>query len=141
MTAEDTRLVQESWSRIEFVQEMVAELFYTRLFELDPAARELFAVDARERQRKFASFMGATVRALDRTEVLLPVVRALGVRNPLLAQNDRFHANVALALLWTLQKSLRGDLTPEVKSAWIATYGVLSLTLRTSVPTDARRAA
>ena len=141
MTDEDTRLVQESWSRIEFLHDMVAELFYTRLFELDPALREVFAADARERQQKFASFMGATVRALDRTDVLLPVVRSLGVRNPAFATNDRFHANVALALLWTLDKSLRGDFTPQVKSAWIATYGVLSQALRTSVSNDAQRAA
>ncbi len=141
MTDEDTRLVHESWSKTEFVQEMVAELFYTRLFELDPALREIFAVDARERQQKFASFMGATVRALDRTEVLLPVVRSLGVRNPAFATNEPFHANVALALLWTLEKSLRGEFTPQVKSAWIATYGVLSQTLRSSVPGDARQVA
>ena len=141
MTDENTGLVQESWSRIEFVQEMVAELFYTRLFELDSALREVFAADARERQQKFASFMGATVRALDRVEALLPVVRSLGVRKPALATNDRFHANVALALLWTLEKSLRREFTPQVKSAWIATYGVLSQTLRTSVPNDAQRAA
>ena len=141
MTEEDTRLVQESWGKIEFVQEMVAELFYTRLFELDPAARELFATDSRERQQKFAGFMSATVRALDRAETLLPVVRALGVRHPALAANDRFHADVALALLWTLEKSLRRDFTPPVKSAWIATYGVLSQTLRTSLSGDAQRAA
>ena len=141
MTDQDARLVQESWSQIEFLQDMVGELFYTRLFELDPASRELFAVDARERQQKFAGFMSATVRALDRTETLLPVVRALGVRHPALATNDRFHADVALALLWTLEKSLRRDFTPAVKSAWIATYGVLSQTLRTALSGDAQQAA
>jgi nitric oxide dioxygenase len=141
MTTEDTRLVQESWSKIEFVQDMVAELFYIRLFELDPALREFFAAETRERNQKFANFVGATVRALDRSEVLLPVVRSLGVRNPPFAQNEGFQANLALALLWTLEKSLRGDFTPQVKSAWIATYGVLSQTLRASVPVDARQAA
>jgi hemoglobin-like flavoprotein len=140
MTDEDTRLVQESWSKIEFVHEMVAELFYTRLFELDPASEEIFPATTRERQQKFAAFTSATVHALDRTETLLPVVRALGVRHPELARNDRFHADVALALLWTLEKSLRRDFTPQVKSAWIAAYGVLSQTLRTSLSSEAQAA-
>jgi hemoglobin-like flavoprotein len=141
MTEEDTRHVQESWLKIEFLQDAVAELFYTRLFELDPALRDVFPAETRERHQKFAAFVNATVHALDRSEVLLPVVRALGVRNPAFATNDRFHANVALALLWTLEKSLRREFTPQVKSAWIATYGVLSQTLRTSVSNDAQRAA
>jgi nitric oxide dioxygenase len=68
-------------------------------------------------------------------------VRSLGVRNPPFALNEGFQANLALALLWTLEKSLRGDFTPQVKSAWIATYGVLSQTLRAAVPADAQQAA
>ena len=36
MTPEDIALVQESWRKIEPVKDIAAELFYSRLFELDP---------------------------------------------------------------------------------------------------------
>jgi hemoglobin-like flavoprotein len=130
MTEDDIRLVQSSWQKIEFVQDVAAELFYARLCELDPALRERFGVDARVRSQRFASFMDATVRGLARLDALLPIVRALGIKHAAFADDDRQHAHVAQSLLWALEKSLRSDFTPQVKSAWIAIYGMLSQTMR-----------
>jgi hemoglobin-like flavoprotein len=130
MTEDDIRLVQASWQKTEFVQDVAAELFYTRLCELDPELRERFGVDARARAQRFASFLDATVRGLDRMDALLPIVRALGIKHPAFAADDRQQAHVAHALLWALEKALRSEFTPQVKSAWISTYGVLSQTMR-----------
>lgn len=130
MTEDDVNLVQQSWEKIEFVKEVAAELFFARLFELDPALRPLFPTYARDRQRKFGQFVSATVRGLGRLDALRPVVRELGIRHPVFGDDDVHHANVANALLWALGKSLRREFTPQVKSAWIKTYGVLSQTMR-----------
>jgi hypothetical protein len=46
----------------------------------------------------------------------------------------------AAALLWALDKALRGDFTPAVKAAWIRIFGVLSQGLRASM-TDHAHAA
>jgi hemoglobin-like flavoprotein len=127
MTDEDVRLVQQSWERIEFVKEVAADLFFSRLFELDPPLRSVFPHD---RQQKFGQFVGATVRGLDRLDALRPVVRELGIRHAVFGGDDLHHANLAAALLWALEKSLRRDFTPQVKSAWIKAYGVLSQTMR-----------
>jgi hemoglobin-like flavoprotein len=130
MTSEDIALVQESWRKIEPAKEIAAELFYMKLFELDPALREVFGDDLKERHKRFTQILAATVRGLDRVDVLLPAVRELGIRHPLFGAIDEHHASVASALLWTLEKGLRKDFTPDVKSAWIKTYGVLSQTMR-----------
>ncbi len=74
--------------------------------------------------------MDATVQGLDRVDVLLPVVRELGLRHPRFGDSDEHHATIAVALFWTLEKCLRDDFTPQVRSAWIKTYGVLSQTMR-----------
>ena len=126
----DTQLVQQSWEKIEFVKEVAAELFYERLFELDPPLRSLFPPELRERQQKFGQFVGATVRGLDHLDALRPVVRELGIRHPIFGDDERHHASVQSALLWALEKSLRREFTPQVESAWIRTYGVLSKTMR-----------
>jgi hemoglobin-like flavoprotein len=136
MTPDDITLVQESWRKVEPVKGIAAELFYARLFELDPALRVVFGDDMRERHRRFTQILDATVRGLGRFEVLLPAVRELGIRHPLAGEVDQHHANIASALLWTLEKGLRKAFTPQVKSAWIKTYGVLSQTMRGTAPSS-----
>jgi hemoglobin-like flavoprotein len=37
---------------------------------------------------------------------------------------------VGAALLWTLEKGLGPDFTPEVKDAWAAVYGILAGTMK-----------
>lgn len=42
MTPRQIELVQASWRRVLPIAEDAAQLFYARLFELDPTLRELF---------------------------------------------------------------------------------------------------
>ena len=134
MTPDDIALVQESWRKIEPVKEIAAELFYTRLFELDPVLRAVCGDDMQDRRKRFTQVVGATVRGLARVDMLLPAVREFGMRHPLPGEIEQHHANVADALLWMLEKALRADFTPEVKAAWIKAYGMLSQTIRGSAP-------
>src|SRR6187551_424653 len=46
MTGDDILLVQESWLSITPVKQITAELFYDKLFELDPGLRALLQGDA-----------------------------------------------------------------------------------------------
>jgi len=130
MTKEDIVLVQTSWHTVAPVKRVAAELFYVKLFELDPTLQLLFGDDLQSRQEKFLQLMGATVQGLDRVDVLMPAIRELAIRHPLFGDSDERHATVAAALMWTLEKCLRRDFTLELKSAWIKTYGVLSLALK-----------
>jgi hemoglobin-like flavoprotein len=130
MTPDDVRMVQDSWRKMEPVKEIAAALFYTRLFELDPPLRHVCGEDLKESYQRFIQVISATVGGLARVEILLPAVREFGMRHPLPGETEQHHANVASALLWTLEKALRRDFTPEVKSAWIKAYGVLSQTVR-----------
>src|SRR5689334_6622936 len=126
MTSDDIRLVQESWHKLEPVKEIAAELFYARLFELDPPLRNVCDPERKDRHRRFTQVVNATVRGLAKVDMLLPAVREFGIRHPLPGEAEQHHANVATALLWMLDKSLRREFTPEVKGAWIKAYGVLS---------------
>ena len=140
MTGDDILLVQESWLSITPVKQITAELFYDKLFELDPGLRALLQGDAGAANGKFVRLLDATVRGLERTDVLMFAVREVGIRNPIFGASDAHHGTVAAALLWTLDKALRGDLTPAVKAAWIRTFGVLSQGLRASTLEHAQAA-
>ena len=141
MTEDDIALVQESWRTIEPVKHIAAELFYVKLFELDTTLSVLFSDDLKLRSQKFTQLMDATVRGLGRADVLMPAIRELGIRHPLFGGSDAHHGTIAGALLWTLEKCLRNDFTPQVKTAWIKTYGVLSQTMRSAGMPAAPQAA
>jgi hemoglobin-like flavoprotein len=130
MTNEDILLVQLSWRKVLPIKDDVAELFYLKLFELDPALRALFSGDMEQQGAKLVQMITAAVRGLDRMDALLPVVRELGMRHAAYGVRDEHFGTVGTALLWTLEQTLRADFTPEVKSAWIKTYGVLSQPMR-----------
>jgi hemoglobin-like flavoprotein len=130
MTSDDILLVQTSWRRVLPIQDAAAELFYHRLFGMDPELRELFGGDMEQQGAKLMQMISAAVRGLDRLDALLPVVRDLGMKHLAYGVRDEHYGTVGSALLWTLEQALQEDFTPEVKSAWIKTYGVLSQTMR-----------
>jgi len=130
MTSDDILLVQLSWRKILPIKDAAAELFYQRLFGQDPALRELFNGDLEEQGERLMQMVTAAVRGLDRMDALLPVVRELGMRHLNYGVRDEHYGTVGSALLWTLEQALQDDFTPEVKSAWIKVYGVLSQTMR-----------
>jgi hemoglobin-like flavoprotein len=134
MTKEDILLVQQSWTKVLPLNETAAALFYRKLFALDPGLRPLFIGDMRQQGTKLLKMITAAVRGLGRLDALLPVVRDLGMRHGAYGVRDEHYGTVATALLWTLEQALREEFTPEVKSAWIKTYGVLSQTMREAQP-------
>ena len=130
MTHEDILLVQLSWRKVLPNRNAAADVFYQKLFELDPGLRPLFTPDMEHQGARFTQMITAAVRGLDRLDALLPVVRDLGTRHVAYGVRDDHYGTFGMALLWTLEQALRDDFTPEVKSAWIKTYGVLSQTMR-----------
>ena len=132
MTQEDIQYVQHSWLKVLPRKETAAALFYRKLFQLDPSLRALFTHDMDQQGAKLTQMITAAVRALDRLDMLLPVVRELGSRHLTYGVREEHYGPVGTALLWALEQALREQFTPEVKSAWIKTYGVLSQTMRES---------
>jgi nitric oxide dioxygenase len=131
MTQDDIVLVQESWRKALGNKDSVAATFYPKLFELDATLQPLFEADARENGRKLVHLITTVVRGLDKVEFLLPAVREFGRRQSKIGIREDHHGAVATALLWSLEQTLNGEFTPQVKTAWIVTYGVLSQTMRT----------
>jgi len=75
MTRDEIAKVQASWRSAAPVKYVAAELFYVKLFELDPTLKLLFGDHPKMRQRKFLQLMDATVNGLERTDVLMPAIR------------------------------------------------------------------
>ena len=127
MKATDIALVQQSWEQVLPIADDAAQLFYGRLFELDPSLRSMFAhSDMSEQRKKLMQMLTVAVRGLGRLEELLPAVEALGRRHVNYGVTAQHYDTVAAALLWTLEQGLGAAFTPNVRAAWVETYTALS---------------
>jgi hemoglobin-like flavoprotein len=119
-------LVQDSFQLVVPIADTAAELFYGRLFELDPSLRSLFRGDMREQGRKLMQMLAVAVAGLDRLDALVPAVQALGRRHAAYGVEPRHFATVGEALLWTLAQGLGPAFTSDVRAAWAAVYEVIA---------------
>jgi hemoglobin-like flavoprotein len=140
MTPRQVMLVQGSWNDLLAVAETAAQLFYLRLFALDPSLRPMFKGEAREQGRKLIAMMSVAVNGLARIETLLPVIEALGRRHAGYGVEDEHYATVAEALLWALEQGLGGRFTPDVRDAWTAAYGLLAGAMQRAARHEAKAA-
>lgn len=130
ISAAQIALVQGTWRRILPIENEVARLFYTRLFELDPSLSSLFPSDLREQGRKLTAMISMAVEGLTRLESIVPAVRELGRRHAGYGVEEIDYDKVEDALLWTLEQGLGDSFTPEVHHAWTAVYGLLATTMK-----------
>ncbi|MEE8333721.1 MAG: methyl-accepting chemotaxis protein [Alphaproteobacteria bacterium] len=126
----DIELVQQSFAKVEPIAEAAAEMFYNRLFEIDPNVRGLFTGDMKAQGQKLMAMIKAAVTGLDDLGTLVPVVQELGIRHKKYGVTPAHYGTVAEALLWTLQKGLGAEFTPSVKTAWTNVYTVLADTMK-----------
>jgi hemoglobin-like flavoprotein len=123
-------LVQTSFARVLPIAEAAAALFYSRLFELDPALRPLFKGDLREQGRKLMDMLALAVKGLDRPDALMGALANLGRRHADYGVREKDYQTVGEALVWTLEQGLGPNFTPEIREAWIVLYKMVAETMK-----------
>jgi hemoglobin-like flavoprotein len=126
LTAKQKRLIRESFLRIEPARELVAQLYYLKLFRLDPSLRLKFAGPVAVQARKFAAGMKLAIITLGHEDGLAPTLKLLGTRHRQLGIKPRHYRTMARALTWTLEQSLEKRFTRETKDAWTVFLGQLT---------------
>jgi hemoglobin-like flavoprotein len=81
MNPNQIQLVQQSFEQVKPIVETAADLFYDRLFELDPGLRPMFKSDLSEQKRNLMTTLSFAVSGLKKPERILPAVRQLGARH------------------------------------------------------------
>ncbi len=130
MTPDEITKVRTSFAQVVPIKEAAADLFYGRLFELDPALKPLFKGDMKEQGTKLMAMIGTAVAGLDRLETIVPAVQALGKRHAGYGVEAAHYDTVGAALLWTLEQGLGAGFTPDVKAAWTNAYTLLAGTMK-----------
>lgn len=130
MTPEQIKLVKDSWAKVVPISETAAELFYGKLFELDPGVRAMFKGDMKEQGRKLMAILNTAVNALDRLETIVPAVQDMGKRHVAYGVKDEHYDTVGEALIWTLGAGLKDAFTDETKEAWVTVYTLVADTMK-----------
>ena len=123
-------LVQASFAKVEPISDKAAQIFYDRLFEVDPSLRKLFKGDIDVQGKKLMGMIAAAVRGLNNLGSLVPVLQNLGRRHVGYGVKEKDYATVGQALIWTLEKGLGSVFTPEIRQAWLAVYTLLADTMK-----------
>jgi hemoglobin-like flavoprotein len=126
MTPEQITLVQTSFKKVVPIAGTAADLFYDRLFEIAPPVRALFPSNLTEQKVKLMAMLGTAVTNLHQLETILPAVKALGERHKGYGVTAEHYTPVGAALLWTLEKGLGPDFTPDTREAWTVAYTALA---------------
>jgi nitric oxide dioxygenase len=126
MDVETIAAVRQSFEAMEPDADTFADLFYSRLFALEPALRDLFTHDLLEQKSKLLAMLRVVVHGLAQPELLLPALRDLGQRHTVYGVRAHHYELVELALLWALDVTLDDDFEPEHRRAWRTTYAWLA---------------
>lgn len=145
--------ILRSWKLVVPIAETAADLFYKRLFELEPSYRALFPEDLTAQKRKLIRMLAFIVKSLSWKEAewkedvrpeedLMLVMLALGRRHAELYKIPReSYDKVAEALLWTLDYGLGGAFTPEVRAAWTRVYTLVAQAMQMGTASIDRESA
>ncbi len=126
MNSEQINLVQSSFKDVRPIAALAADIFYTRLFVMDPSLRTMFKGDLADQGRMLMSTLNTAVNGLTNLDATVPVVRQLGMRHAKYGVQDEHFDTVGSALLWTLEQGLGEKFTADVREAWTAAYALLA---------------
>jgi hemoglobin-like flavoprotein len=132
MTREQVMLVQDSWERVVRMQDDAVDLFYRRLFDIDPGLRQLFTGDMHAHGRRMAGMVTLFVRDLDPAERAMPAIRALGRRHAGYDVRDEDYDVFGLALLSMVEQVLGSEFDDAVHEAWATAYALLTRSMQAS---------
>jgi nitric oxide dioxygenase len=130
-------LVRATWRRLLPMAHTAGVVFYEHLFADQPQVRRLFHGERREQARRLMAMIDAAVQALDSIESLEPFLVRLGREHAARGVLVQDYAGFGESLMWTLERGLGGQFTPQARQAWARFYQVLTLAMLRDAPRSA----
>ncbi|WP_462276209.1 globin domain-containing protein [Ferruginibacter sp.] len=106
---------------------MIADIFYTKLFNDSPRLRKLFPDNMQLQYSKLMDMLTAIITQLDRFEAISEEITAMGKRHDGYGIKPHHYELVGNALLWTLKQVLDVSWTTATSEAWAQCYNDLVL--------------
>ncbi len=121
------QILRSTWIKVLTVGDTAAEMFFRRMFELDPDLRQLFgSTDMVAQRRKLIQSLSLVINSLSDPEPLIAYLDALGRRHVGYGVEDRHYDTAEAALLWTLEEVLGESWNDAVRDAWSDAYEIVA---------------
>lgn len=122
LTADQVRLVTESYALIGRSPRPYSELFYHRLLLDHPFARALFPDDLRHQAFVFEKTIAILVREVGNIAGLRPTLADLARKHVGYGVRPYQYEAVGAVLIATFSEILGSRFTPEIREAWETVY-------------------
>jgi len=118
MTSREIQLVRETFQQTQPAAGPLSQLFYGRIFQINPSLRGMFHGDIRAQGLKFTGMLTTLIDGLERLDRHVPELKAMGQRHVAYGVVPEHYDVVCDSLLWALSQAVEGGLTGEQKAAW-----------------------
>ena len=122
MTPEQVDLIRKSFDAIWPMNRDIADLCYSRLFELAPDARALFTSDMERQRGKLMDMIAALVGSVDQPALFQSLAAHSGRQHARFGVQPSHYAALGEALIWSLECKCGASFTPELRESWRALY-------------------
>ena len=129
-TKTDIMLVRQSFQSVAPLAALAADMFYERLFYMAPSLRRMFADDMSMQKHDLMAMLAVAVNGLANLDTLVPQLMQLGARHAGYGVTDAHYKAAGDALIWTLERVLANEFTPEVEQAWVRVYLLIAATMQ-----------
>ncbi len=136
LSADQIRLVQDTFAKVEAVADGAAAIFYNRLFEDGDRLRGRLSDDLGEIQKIHWATLKVAVSYLDNLPTITPAVQQLGERCRAKGISEGDIKSVERALLWAVEQAIGDDFTGPAREAWCAAYGLMTETMHGRAAAD-----
>ncbi len=116
--------VRSSFKVVAFRGEELAEQFFTRLFQMQPALRRMFSGDAWQRDRDVMTGLGTLVKNLHRVEVIAYVLEDAGCRCERAGVQPHQFGIARDAMLASLRELLGSKWNAQLEESWTEALNV-----------------
>lgn len=126
LTPAEVSLVKESYHSIRPLSETFSMLFYLRLFEIAPHLETLFTSGIEAQGKKLMDTLETIVDGLEDFSGLRQELVMLGKRHIDYGVEDAHYDILWEALIWSLDRALNEEFSPEMAAAWNVVYQAIA---------------
>ena len=127
MTPEQVDLIRKSFDAMWPMRRDIADLCYSRFFELAPDARDLFPSDMELQRITLMDMIAAQVGSLDQRALFQSLVTHSGRQHARFGVQPSQYAAMGEALVWSLECKFGASFTPELRESWRALYATVQV--------------
>ena len=127
MTPEQVDLIRKSFDEMWSMSGDIADLCYSRFFELAPDARNLFPSDMERQRVALTNMIAALVGSLDDRPLFQSLATYSGRKHARFGVQPSQYVAMGEALMWSFECKFGASFTPELRAAWIALYATVQV--------------